>query len=117
MITKDFYVFELDIASLKGGGSNSSALYLGSRPQPIAEKWPILWSNADFTALREGSLIYNSFTVIDSESEYVLFTTKLNETSKIGVNFDINKNEVFKGYTYDGADDQVMISATEKMFF
>lgn len=116
LITKDLYVFELSPDALNDADSDST-IYIGSMPQSLQDKWPSLYNDPSFQELYTGQLIYNSFTVMSSDGDYLFFTTKQMITSKAGVTFDMKKNIVLKGLTYKDADDQVLISASERLSF
>lgn len=115
LITTNYYLFEIPLMSLKGS-ANSSEMVLGSAPKRLEDEWPHLWNDSNFGHIRDNNGFFTSFTVIDKNSEYVLFTTK-KSTGTFGATINIKTGELGKPYTYSGNDDLRMLSSTEKMKF
>src|SRR5699024_4709172 len=67
------------------------------------------------------SHIYTAFTVMDRESDFICFTTKLAHFAPGGEvrgrNFDLAKRQPFEGWTYFASGDIVLISTTERLVY
>lgn len=109
LVTDDFYVFDLPADAMRNG-----EMYINSRAMKIKEKWPTLWENEMFQKIT--GKVFNSFTVRDSEAEYLAITTwiKTNEGDK-GVFYDLTHDKVLPGWDFRYERYQVLISATERM--
>lgn len=117
LITKDFYVFELPLDAIKGMG-NSTEIFLGAvQPMHLGLKWPKLAASGQFRRIQ--SHIYSSFTLRDDESEYVLFLSKRsNEGGTLrGVTYDLVRERIIEGITFNDQKSQILISASERRLF
>lgn len=91
-------------------------LYLGGNAQPMWEIWPNLWNNSYFVNAKDGH-IFNAFMVMDSQSDYFCLTTKASDFKDVGACYDIDHQISFRGYTYEGTDDNVVLSANEPIIY
>lgn len=91
-------------------------LYLGEKSKPMSEVWPELWKNHEFKLAKDGH-IFNAFVVVDKLSDYFCVTTKNDTFNGVGACYDIIKKQAFPGYTYDGHDDNVVLSANKPIIY
>lgn len=81
-------------------------IYLISKPVLMKYKWPKLYFHKQFQKIK--NRILDSFTLTDSYSSYLLFTTRFTT----GVTYDLKHDKVYIGITYDGVDNRVSLLST-----
>lgn len=113
LVTRDYLVYDLPLSSVD---STINKLYIGNNtPIPIGKKWPNLVTDRYFQTAEAN--FYNAFVAMDSESEYILFTTKWNRCRCIGSTYDMINKRPYQGVTYLDNDDQVLLSSNDLSYF
>lgn len=109
ILTKNFYVFEVDRNQLK-----TSNLYLNTDPIKLSEKYPKLSENHGFRQLK--FRIFNSFIVIDNDGSWLCFTTTMHSPLS-GINYNIDNSTIINGWEASVDIKEVLISTTKPCKF
>ncbi len=105
------YIYQMPIDSLN---KSADELFLTEDPKTLEELWPNLYHDPKYGRLvfENVSLIYNSFTAIDSVSEYYFLTTLWEKAKTTGVVYDIKNGKALKGVvTNNKRNTEVLISS------
>ncbi|OTF77323.1 hypothetical protein BLA29_007599, partial [Euroglyphus maynei] len=85
LITKQFFLFEIDIDSLN---AYNDKLYLNAQPQSISKKYPYLWNYKRFQDIKDNIVDIRIF--IDDEGEWLCFIPLLD----YGIGYNLETGEI-----------------------
>lgn len=91
-------------------------LYLNQKAKPMSEIWPKMWNNDNFMRIKD-KYIWDSFLVMDKDDDYFCASTKQSETNLEGVCYSIKEKKVFRGYSFTGSQQEVVVSADKPIIY
>lgn len=108
------YIYEMPANSLN---DSQEQLFLNDKPKTLAEVWPVLHKDQNYANILINGQIYNSFTAIDSVSEYLFITTLYEVSHTVGVVYDIKNGKVYRGAKKNKGIQEVLISSDKLQNF